>query len=81
MGWEVGKRKLAFYADYGRIVGREPYWFQDALLIMVEMFCRVGLQTNLEKTNAMVCTPGFIWGYIGEEAYKGRETGEGVTFW
>ena len=28
----------------------------------------------------MVCTPGFIWGQIREEAYKGRATGERSMF-
>ena len=31
----------------------------------VEMFIRVGLETNLEKTKTIFCTPGIIWGYIG----------------
>ena len=47
----------------------------------VDMFCRVGLETNLVKNKVMVCTPGFIWGQIGEEAYKRRTTGEGEMFW
>ena len=29
----------------------------------------------------MICTPGFIWGQQGAEAYKQRATGEGPTFW
>ena len=29
----------------------------------------------------MVCTPGFIWGQLGVEAYKRRATREGPTFW
>ena len=39
----------------------------------------MGLEMNLEKTKAMVCTPGFIWGNWGELAYKGHATGEGAT--
>ena len=35
----------------------------------------------MEKTKAMVCTLGFIWIQIGEEAYKRRATGEWETFW
>ena len=44
------------------------------------MFCRVGLETNLEKAQIVLCTPGFIWGQIAEEEYKGRAIGEGATF-
>ena len=44
------------------------------------MFHRMGIDANLEKTNAMVCMHGFIWGKWGEVAYKRRTTGEGATF-
>ena len=47
---------------------------------MVRMFERVCLQTNLGKTKAMICTPGFIWGQHGAEAYKRRALGEGQNF-
>ena len=45
-----------------------------------KMFERVGLQTNLNKTKGVICTPGFIWGQQGAEAYKRKATGEGPTF-
>ena len=44
------------------------------------LFRRMGLETNLDKTKAMVCTPGFIWGKWGELAYKWWATGEGGNF-
>ena len=28
--------------------------------VMVEIFHRMGLETNLKKTKSMVCTPGFV---------------------
>ena len=39
----------------------------------------MGLETNLYKTKAMVCTPGFIWGKVGGVAYKRGATGEVET--
>ena len=54
----AGKRNLLFYADGGRISGREQIWVQDNLTISVVMFRRMGLEKNLEKTKALVCTPG-----------------------
>ena len=51
-----------------------------ALKNMVSMFERVGLQTNLGNTKAMICMPGFIWGKYGAEAYKLQASGEGPTF-
>ena len=77
LGWEVGGKNLKFYAYDGLIMGREPYWVHKVLAVMVEMFGRIVLETKLEKTKAMVFTPGFIWGQIGKEAYKWRVTGGG----
>ena len=54
---------------------------QAVLTKMEIIFERVGLQENLNKTKAMICTPGFIWGKQGDEAYKRKATGEGPTFW
>ena len=55
-------------------MGRDHKWVQDALSVMVTMFCRMGLETNLMNTKAMVCTLGFIWGKWGGESVK--ETGD-----
>ena len=46
----------------------------------VTMFRQMGLEKNLEKAKAMVCTPGFIWGKWGELAYKRKATGGRETF-
>ena len=80
MGWTAGDQNIIFYADDGRIAGRDPEWLQESLLATVSMFCRVGLAKNLDKTKFMVCMPGFIWVQLGKEAYKRRAMGEGVTF-
>ena len=64
VGWEAGKINLFFYADGRRIAGRDPDWVQEALETMVDMFIRVVMEMNLDKTKAMVCTLGFIWGKI-----------------
>ena len=47
---------------------------------MVRMFERVGYQTHLGNTKAIVCTTGFICVYQGTSAYKRITTGEGDTF-
>ena len=46
----------------------------------VEMFCRMGIDANLEKTKAMVCTHGLIREKWGETAYKRQVMGEGAIF-
>ena len=53
------------YTDNIRIAGRNHKWVQNALLTTVVMFCRKGPKKNLEKTKAIVFTPGFIWGEWG----------------
>ena len=60
LGWAVGERNMIFYADDNRISRRDHDWVQDALVVTVTMFRRVGLDTNLENTNYMVCVPCFI---------------------
>ena len=68
-------RGIFFYTDDGRIAGQDYKWVKDALTVTVAMFWQMGLETNLDKIKAMVYTPGFIWGKVGEMAYKRRETG------
>ena len=76
MVWAAGERNLVFYADDRRVVGRDHIWAQDALMVAVVMFRRVGLETNLEKTKALVCTPRYIWGKWSKSLYKRKATEE-----
>ena len=78
--WEAGERNIIFYANNGRIAGRDYVWVQDALSVTVAMFRRMGLEKNLENNKTIVFTPGFVWGEWGEQACKRRATGEGATF-
>ena len=39
-------------------------------MTMVIIFDRIGLQTNMNKTKSVICTPGLILGQQGAEAYK-----------
>ena len=54
MGWAAGERKLIFYAEDGRICGRDHIWVQDTLMVSVAVFQRMGLEINMEKTNSLV---------------------------
>ena len=69
-GWSAGEHNICLYADGRRIAGRDLIWVQTVLTTMVRMFERVGLQTNLNNTKAMMSTPGLIQGKQGAEAYK-----------
>ena len=46
LGWSARYRNLVLYADNRHILGRDPYWVQEALMVTVDMFCRVGLKKN-----------------------------------
>ena len=61
-------------------MGQERECVQDSLAVKVDMIFSMGLEANLEKTKAMVCTPRFIWRKWGETAYKKQAKGEGATF-
>ena len=49
-------------------------------MALVRMFERVGLKKKMGKTNAVVCTPEFIWYKEVEVSYKRRSTVEVDTF-
>ena len=59
-----------FYIDDGRIALRDAEFLQEALDMLVETFKRVGLTTNMKKTQAMVCMPGKIRVQLPTDLYK-----------
>ena len=80
MGWETGERNMVFYANEGRIEGKDHIWVKDALIATVTMFRRVVLETNMEKIKTLVCTTGYIWGEWSYGEYKRQATGEWAAF-
>ena len=66
-----------FYSDNGRIDRRDHKWVHNTLTVKVAMICKVGLDTNLEKTKYIICMTGFICGKWSEEDYKRRSMGGG----
>jgi hypothetical protein len=49
-----------FYVDDACLAARDPNFLQVALNSLVSLFECVGLETNIKKTQAMICTPGRI---------------------
>jgi hypothetical protein len=49
-----------FYADDAYLALRDPEFLQQALDILVNLFAHVGLETNMKKTQTMICMPGRI---------------------
>ena len=80
VGFNVTARAALFYADDGYLASPDKKWLQDAVEVLVELFSRVGLRTNTEKTKAMICLPGAIRTYYSEAAYKRKLEGHGETY-
>ena len=55
-------------------------WLQTELNTLMELFDRVGLQTNFRKIVGMVCQPFRAIGFWEDEAYKRRMSGEGRSY-
>jgi hypothetical protein len=54
-----------FYADDGLTSSTDHVWLQDAFDKLIDLFRRVGLQTNVAKTKSMTCYPGFSLHLLG----------------
>ena len=64
-----------FNAYDGLLVSQEPEWLQGALNVLVRLFLRIGLPSNVAKLKAMMCQPGEIRSGISEETFGYRSTG------
>jgi hypothetical protein len=59
-----------FYVDDGWIASRDPEQLQHSFGILIGLFERVGLFTNVDKTKAMICIPGRIRTKLSTEVYE-----------
>ena len=75
--YTVAEEAVLFYADNGLISYTNPVWFQWVLGVLIILFERVRLRTNIAKTVAMVCQPGPIAGQHSAATYERRMTGGG----
>ncbi len=51
---------VIFYVDDAYLALRDPEFLQWVLDILVNLFARVGLETNVQKSQMMICMPGRI---------------------
>ena len=70
-----------FYVDDAYHAARDPDFLQVALNSLVSLFECVGLETNIAKMQAMICTPGQITTQLSTDSYHrrhgyGTHTGE-----
>ena len=81
-----GHFSAVFYADDGMVGVTDPEWLQGAFSALVAIFDRLGLQTNVDKTDktvSMACQPCRAGsGNRTTEGYRRRITGEtGHAYW
>ena len=71
LGWCMG----AFYEDYGTIGSRDPEWIQGDTNVLIEIFRRVGIMSNVAKYKTTTCQLGVTCTGISEEAFSWRIKG------
>ncbi len=64
-----------FYIDNTYLASRDAGFLQHTLDILVDLFERVGLQTNTSKMQTMICTPGRSWTQLPMESYQRMQRG------
>jgi hypothetical protein len=61
-----------FYADDGLVMSQDPAMLQRAFDILTGIFDRVGLRTNIKKTEVMAFVPGRVRKCLSADAYWAR---------
>jgi hypothetical protein len=61
-----------FSVDDAYLAARDPTFLQVALNSLVSLFKRIGLETNVKKMQAMICTPGQISTQLSTDSYHCR---------
>ena len=46
-----------FYSDDRMVASKDPVWLQSDIVMLMGLFDRVGLRTNIRKVVGMVCRP------------------------
>lgn len=77
----VRNKQVLFYADEGYLASRCTTWLQSSLQVLIGLFSRVGLETNISKTQSMTCFPHSIRGPLSDLVYRKRMSGEGESHW
>jgi hypothetical protein len=70
-----------FYADDGYIASTDPELLQESMDVLIALFVRVGLRTNVNKMKAETCIDGKIRTWLSTRMHsyaKWRRNQEGV---
>jgi Reverse transcriptase (RNA-dependent DNA polymerase) len=76
----LGDLFMLFYADNGWLASYWPEVLQQAVDTVTDLFWRMGLKMNADKTKTMSSHPGNAFHSIVSPAYDRRQTGEGLTY-
>ena len=69
-----------FYVDDGVIVHDDKFVHLQEVNLLVDLFEKVGLKTNIKKTKFMIINGGEPWKAICTEAYNKMMTGNGKSY-
>ncbi len=64
-----------FYINNKYLASQDAEFLQHALTLLVNLFERIGLQTNMLETQTMICTPGRIRTQLSTESYSRMQRG------
>ncbi len=64
-----------FYVNDMYLASWNAGFLQHMLTLLVNLFQQVGLRTNTNKTQTMICTPGWIWTQLPTKSYRWMQRG------
>jgi hypothetical protein len=79
VGDAVRNQCIAFFVDDGLVSARCPVWLQFPFDILTQLFKRIGLLANADKTKVMICMPEKIRVAPTETEYASQRAGNTTT--
>jgi hypothetical protein len=79
VGDAVRNQCIAFFVDDGSVSVRCPVWLQSSFDIFTQLFERISLLANTDKTKVMICVPGKIRVAPSETEYASQQAGNTTT--
>ena len=80
LGEAVGQCMGVFYANNFMFGSRYPEWLQHYMNVLVSLFQRYGIASNVAKFRTMMCQPGAIRSGVSAEAKALKFTGVGDSY-
>jgi hypothetical protein len=79
VGDAVCDQCVTFFVDDGLVSARCPVWLQSSFDILTQLFERISLLANADKTKVMICMPGKIRVAPTEREYASQQAGNTTT--